>query len=164
MPTRRWTHAVAVVKGKAYSIGGYDGDAALDVVEEYDLTTNLDTIPVGTSKDYVISYDFAPVAGSSVSFQGNLDSIVADMSGHLSNQFSVHGDPFGPNITLLQPTPTETSPPTITPTATTTPTITPTGMATATPTTKPEDINRDGHIDHQDLLLLQREWKQGWRD
>ena len=72
-----------------------------------------------------------------------------------------------PTSTLIPAeTPTRIHTPTFTATetATSTPTQAPTGSATPTPTAKPEDINRDGHVDYLDLLLLQGEWKQGWRD
>lgn len=56
----------------------------------------------------------------------------------------------------LTPTPTTTSTPTPTATVLTTPatTVTP----TATPLPQNADINNDGQVDHQDLLIFQRSW------
>jgi hypothetical protein len=63
---------------------------------------------------------------------------------------------FGAGV--VQPSPTQTA----TPTASVTPT--PGGSPTETPTPIPEDINRDGHIDALDQLLLLRQWRRGAKD
>ena len=56
------------------------------------------------------------------------------------------------------PTPTET--PTDTPAVTNTPTVTPTGIAPQPTTmeTPNSDLNGDGRVDEEDLILLMRQW------
>jgi hypothetical protein len=59
-------------------------------------------------------------------------------------------------------TPAVTNTPTDTPAET--PTITPSPTSAITQTPIPEDINKDGRVDEEDLLLLLQEWHQGSKD
>jgi len=80
--------------------------------------------------------------------EGGVDNLMFSQVGELAIPDALW---YGPRLT---PTPTATGIPTVTPS----PTATETPGTAVSPTPNPADINEDGRVDHEDLILLRKAW------
>ncbi len=141
--TRNVSATYSCVRGGAYGTGNIDSDPLFTAPDQgdYRLQTGSPCIDTGKGSITVDLLGFGrPVDIPGVGIEGNA---AYDMGAY-----------------EVQPA----IPYTPTPTATSTFTATPTGTPTpsATPTVNPRsDINSDGTIGIDDLMILQREWKTG---
>jgi hypothetical protein len=125
----------------------------------------LDNLGVDPMFENLSGRDLRPASGSQAIDSGSAEGVPLPPYDYLGRDRvrgqSVDRGPFEWGDGLAWPTHTPSATGTMeTPTAT----ATPGGPPTETPTPLPEDINRDGHVNTSDQLLLLRQWHRGAND